>query len=204
MQSTQQQPLILKGEYLTEADLPRLRTKARAVWDAMLAARYLRPDGQPMHIIWEKQPTDPIFEFSDPDGWIELNGLAKYLNMPHSSLSAAVRAFRYDENGGHQVEVKRVADAKGTFLYRLIPASPAKAAEARARAAARAAGTERPLAYHEGVRDGRLGVLAQIQAMVSSQMGWPNSPALKELTDSINDWVARDAPLTEKGGQRDE
>lgn len=112
-----QAEFTFKGPKLEECDLPRLGTDARKVWDIMVGNTY--PE-----------------QHRRCYGWYDLNQLAAILKKPHSSLSAAVRAFRYPENGGHKVDTRRETEGSGTWLYKLIPNTPdgVKLAKAAAKA----------------------------------------------------------------------
>lgn len=134
------------GKGLTEADLPRLDTAARKVWDAMLLAQ----------------------DVSD-SGYCELNHIAKVLNIPHSTVTMCVRAFRRACNGGHTVEVVQ-AKSNGTRFYKLVPNTQAGVAAAKARAAAAQAGT--PPAYNEGYMAGLLAARNAVATHAEAQHAW--------------------------------
>lgn len=159
-----QQDFVFKGPKLTEADIPRLNTKARAVWDIMAGHTY--PD------VHRKKY-----------GWYNLNELAVILRMPHSSLSAAVRAFRYPENGGHKVDTRRETEDEGTWLYKLIPNTPEGAAMARASASAK------HVSHDE---------LLELRSYITKELtrGWAVvTPALEQVVEKIDEMVkARPEP----------
>ena len=100
-----QQTFVFKGAMLEERDKPRINTIARRVWDYM-------EDGH----------------------WCELNAVAEIVSSPHSSVTACVRAFRYDENGAHTVETKRAEEGSGTWLYKLVPNTREESRKAKAKA----------------------------------------------------------------------
>jgi len=110
-QGTPQPELFtFKGPMLEECDLPRLNTAARRVWDAMTNATIYH------------------------DGWCDLNAVASQLGLPHSTVTACVRGFRNDENGGHKVETERRKAKNGTWLYKLVPNTREGIMQARLRA----------------------------------------------------------------------
>lgn len=47
--------------------------------------------------------------------------------------------------------------------------------------------------YQEGLQDGYLKVQEQIRHMVSKQGGWPAGPALRELQDTLEEWIKKGA-----------
>lgn len=158
--------LILKGAYLSEADMPRLKTKARAIWDIM-----------------------------DDSEWYELNEIAEQLNMPHSSVTAAVRAFRYDENGAHTVKTRRIQDGKGTWEYQLVPNTPEGVANAKARAKSQPSGKGKSKAYRDGYRDALLAIHGQINKQATANSWWLDSTkAGADIVQMIEQAVVNNAP----------
>lgn len=130
-----QYPITLKGAMLEECDLPRLNTVARRVWDIMVQG-----------------------------GYHELNDIAHRLGVPHSTVTACVRAFRYLENGGHTVNTIRNEEDKGTWLYQLEPATPdeVKANKARAKAQKRRS--------KSAFTDGQRYALTQLSKMLNQEV----------------------------------
>lgn len=145
-----------KGHFLEEKDLPRINTHARRVWDCMVG-RHL------------EQPQD----WDCGSGWVELNALARYLNLPHSSVTAAVRSFRFPENGGHTVEREKT-DKPGLFLYRLTPNTPLGVAMAKQAAGAKGSpkGTR---AYRDGRRDALLELKDKLRVKAEHNSWWLGS-----------------------------
>lgn len=174
-----------KGTCLEECDLPRLNTHARRVWDAMVMAIN--------HSWCECCKTEDMGDYfiHCNGGWVELNELSRVLNIPHSSLSACVRAFRYDENGGHTVETKRAKDGKGTWLYKLVPNTPDGVKAAKARAASRVYKGTPP--FQEGQYNSLLQLKAWIVLKNGNGGGWwlsnPEAGAkiLEHIDQMIND-----------------
>ena len=75
--------------YIEERDHSRLKTKSQRVFEIM-------KDGQ----------------------WWTLSDLEKITGSPQASISAYIRGFRRQANGGHTVERKYAQN--GLYLYRLI------------------------------------------------------------------------------------
>jgi hypothetical protein len=53
--------------------------------------------------------------------WRTLAQIALTTRDPQASISARLRDFRKQANGGHIVASKRVAGASGLFIYKLMP-----------------------------------------------------------------------------------
>ena len=60
-----------------------------------------------------------IFEYMLAREYVNLNIMAKELDIPHSSLTAEIRNFRKKAKGAHIVE--KVKISANTYLYKLIP-----------------------------------------------------------------------------------
>lgn len=144
-----------KGPMLDECDLPRIGSAARRVWEGMLSMQDVLPK----------------------DGGVELNALAATLEVPHASVTACVRGFRNDENGGHNVKSWRAKDEKGTYLYRLIPNTPEGAKLARQRAETRKATP--PRTFEQGI----IHALHKLEKLDS----WSRNPAVMRLMDELRE-----------------
>lgn len=143
-----------KGHFLEEKDLPRINTHARRIWDCM-TGRHL----------------DQQADWDMGNGWIELNALSKALGIPHSSLSACVRAFRFAENGGHKVE-RAETPTPGLFLYRLTPNTPLGVTMAKQSVAKKPKGTQ---AYRDGYRDALLEIKGKMADKAKHNSWWLGS-----------------------------
>lgn len=171
---TQEQPqtpdlFTFSGPKLEERDLPRLNSHARRIWDNMAA---LNAKGE--------------------TNWYELNALAGRLELPHSTVTAIVRAFRRDANGGHTVQTKRAENepegACGTHLFRLIPNTPEGVALARQRAATRKAnGTP---SYLQGRVDCLLDLKNWLIQQNNLKGGWWLSQDGQDILAKIDEMVA--------------
>ena len=152
-----------RGPKLEECDLPRLNTAARRVWDWMMeAAKY-------------------------HEGWCDLNEIANTLGLPHSTVTACVRGFRNDENGGHTVQTKRRKAGKGTWLYKLEPNTREGIMQARERAAyGRTHGTA---AHRQGATNGLLDLKNWIIEFNNKKGGWWLREDGKEILAKIDEMV---------------
>lgn len=138
------------GYGFEESDLPRIKSNARKVWDIMI--------DQQFH---------------------DLQNISERLNMPHSSVTACVRGFRNNKNGGHTVNKKKMPE--GHFLYQLIPASPEQA-----RINKQYRNQSKNIAYLEAYIDGLAYALDSLDKHVKSKNGWPNSPSLIAYKDNLS------------------
>lgn len=150
----------LFGSKLLECDLPRLNSKARTVWDFMLRLQ----------------------DFNDG---VDLNLLANNLGYPHSTVTAIVRAFRYDKNGAHEVKSWRLSDGSGTWVYRLIPNTPDGARAAKLRAKTKS--PSKSVAYKTGFNDGLLHTHKLLRDFVTTRSGWGMSPSILRFKKKLED-----------------
>lgn len=148
-----------KGPKLEECDLPRLRTKAREVWDIMAGTSY--PDAH-----------------KNKRGWWNLNHIAEALNIPHSTVTACVRGFRNLENGGHTVETRREVEGSGTYLYRLKPNTPDGVKMAKEAAKAKKICVDELLVLNEWIHN-----------QIGAHGGWSASPFTMKIIEKIQTMV---------------